>query len=231
MPERYADYNKEFPLRPLGRDEDGHKRYGCRRCGKMVPKRCRSFCGDECRRDVLVRCGTEVRHFVWERDQGWCSRCGMHTETLNKRLRDIRDGQSERYRAYDDAGPPHPHNDIRYRHYNMRPDYYEHIRHHDPRLVPYNAHRVAAMRFHDRQGKRFRQLLDMVGGPGFRMDTSLWDAHHKIAVKDGGGKCGLEGLETLCRWCHKKASAGQHKKWAAERKPDDGQLLLIGDDE
>ena len=31
----------------------------------------------------------------------------------------------------------------------------------------------------------------------------LWDADHIIAVKDGGGLCGLENMRTLCIKCHK----------------------------
>jgi 5-methylcytosine-specific restriction enzyme A len=33
---------------------------------------------------------------------------------------------------------------------------------------------------------------------------SLWDADHILAVKDGGGQCGLDNLRTLCISCHKK---------------------------
>jgi 5-methylcytosine-specific restriction endonuclease McrA len=33
---------------------------------------------------------------------------------------------------------------------------------------------------------------------------SFWEAHHKHAVKDGGGFCGLDNYETLCYGCHVK---------------------------
>jgi 5-methylcytosine-specific restriction endonuclease McrA len=32
----------------------------------------------------------------------------------------------------------------------------------------------------------------------------LWEADHIVPVIEGGGECGLEGLRTLCRWCHIK---------------------------
>lgn len=35
----------------------------------------------------------------------------------------------------------------------------------------------------------------------------LWEAHHKIAVVEGGGECGLDGMETLCIWCHTTETA------------------------
>ena len=32
-----------------------------------------------------------------------------------------------------------------------------------------------------------------------------WHADHKLAVRDGGGECGVENMQTLCVACH------QHK--------------------
>ena len=40
----------------------------------------------------------------------------------------------------------------------------------------------------------------------------LWDADHIIAVKDGGGECGLENLRTLCIACHKKVTKDSYTK-------------------
>ena len=31
----------------------------------------------------------------------------------------------------------------------------------------------------------------------------LWDADHIITVKDGGGQCGMNNIQTLCIKCHK----------------------------
>lgn len=36
-----------------------------------------------------------------------------------------------------------------------------------------------------------------------------WEADHILAVKDGGGGCGLSNYQTLCIWCHKEKSAAQ----------------------
>jgi len=38
----------------------------------------------------------------------------------------------------------------------------------------------------------------------------LWDADHIIAVKNGGGCCGLDNLRTLCIQCHKKITFKQN---------------------
>jgi hypothetical protein len=212
MPDRYADYNKEFPLRPLGRDEDGHKRYGCRRCGKRLGKRLRSFCSEECRRDVLVRCGTEVRHYVGERDFGVCARCGLHVPFLVERIKRaaaILKGDYFKPESYPGAD-------------QLRPAYHWHASVYQPWYTWGGD---------NKKRDRFTKFLRAIGIEYTDLDgKSLWEAHHKVAVKDGGGKCGLDNYETLCRWCHRMESAAQHKKWARARKKDDGQTLLIGED-
>ena len=32
----------------------------------------------------------------------------------------------------------------------------------------------------------------------------LWQAHHRVAVAEGGGSCGLDNLLTLCHGCHRE---------------------------
>jgi len=79
----------------------------------------------------------------------------------------------------------------------------------------------------ERKREQFRRYLARLGlqmSEGFR---SLWEAHHKHAVKDGGGGCGLDGYETLCIWCHKRESAEQQRRWAEER----AQANVAGDEQ
>lgn len=52
---------------------------------------------------------------------------------------------------------------------------------------------------------------------GLDRRRTLWEAHHKVAVADGGGLCGLDGYETLCFRCHGKES-GQQKRKRNSRK-------------
>lgn len=40
----------------------------------------------------------------------------------------------------------------------------------------------------------------------------LWDADHIVAVKDGGGECGLDNYRTLCIKCHKNVTKESYKK-------------------
>lgn len=46
---------------------------------------------------------------------------------------------------------------------------------------------------------------------------SLWDADHIKAVEEGGGGCGLENIQTLCKSCHHIKTA-KHTKRRARRK-------------
>jgi len=40
----------------------------------------------------------------------------------------------------------------------------------------------------------------------------LWEVHHRIAVSEGGGLCGLGNLETLCIPCHNAETAALRRK-------------------
>ena len=46
----------------------------------------------------------------------------------------------------------------------------------------------------------------------YGLDRRLWEAHHIIAVSEGGGMCGLENYETICLWCHKKETRELHRR-------------------
>ena len=76
--------------------------------------------------------------------------------------------------------------------------------------------------------KKASHLASALGITPEQVKKSLWDAHHKKAVADGGGACGLDNLETVCIWCHKKESANQKANAAqARRVARQGQLPLL----
>lgn len=45
-----------------------------------------------------------------------------------------------------------------------------------------------------------------------------WEMDHVVPVAEGGGSCGLDGLRTLCRDCHKGVTAALRKRLAARKK-------------
>lgn len=45
-----------------------------------------------------------------------------------------------------------------------------------------------------------------------------WDADHIVPVHQGGGGCGLDNYQTLCKPCHKEKTGRNAKKRAASRK-------------
>jgi len=42
-----------------------------------------------------------------------------------------------------------------------------------------------------------------------RQEGLHWEAHHILAVKDGGGECDVENFVTLCTDCHKEETNAQ----------------------
>jgi hypothetical protein len=172
MANRFLIYRRAYPPK---KNEDGN--YLCRVCDKILPGRLRSFCSKPCRDDALIRCGIDVRSIVWQRDKSWCARCGLHVETLEKRIKEA---------------------------------WYRHREHKWSTLDP-----------------RWVRFLKRIGIDwNLDISKSLWEAHHKHAVKDGGRGACLEDYETLCVWCHKKASAEQHRRWAMARRDAKGQMML-----
>lgn len=84
-----------------------------------------------------------------------------------------------------------------------------------------------------RQAKQYRdaknwsqyyELLEMHSIPKTRklwkrgFGGGFWDADHIIAVKEGGGSCGLENIRTLCIKCHKENTSQQRKNWSKSNK-------------
>ena len=47
---------------------------------------------------------------------------------------------------------------------------------------------------------------------------SFWEAHHVVAVAEGGGLCGLDQFATVCVWCHHRETAALRKRLSAGRK-------------
>ena len=47
---------------------------------------------------------------------------------------------------------------------------------------------------------------------------SFWDMDHVVPITEGGGMCGLEGLQTLCVPCHKAETKELAGRRAQERK-------------
>lgn len=47
---------------------------------------------------------------------------------------------------------------------------------------------------------------------------TLWDADHAVPVSAGGGSCGLQNVQTLCVWCHRRKTAADR---ARDGRPPD----------
>jgi len=62
-----------------------------------------------------------------------------------------------------------------------------------------------------RREERYRRLMAWLGRPIPRHRVTYWDVDHIVRVVDGGGACGLDNLQTLCLWCHRRKTAAQQR--------------------
>ena len=90
LPERGRVCAKSLPKGPTGRAL-------CRRCQTEVPKGRRTFCSDACVHEWKLRSQPSyLREQVFARDRGRCSACGLDTEDLSRRLRQMPKEQARR---------------------------------------------------------------------------------------------------------------------------------------
>lgn len=84
----------------------------------------------------------------------------------------------------------------------------------------------------DARDPAYRALLKSLDLTASEAKKSLWQADHIKPVAEGGGLCGLEGIQTLCVKCHKRKSRGQASYAApkAGARPPKGKGLpgIIG---
>ena len=68
---------------------------------------------------------------------------------------------------------------------------------------------------------------DFLNEHGLESGRALWEAHHQVAVAEGGGLCGLDGYETLCRWCHQRETKALVSRLAEKKRREracDGRM-------
>ena len=71
----------------------------------------------------------------------------------------------------------------------------------------------------DKTPAEYKAMVEELGFPNRPWGRySFWDMDHVIPVTEGGGMCGLEGLQTLCVPCHKAETKELAGRRAQERK-------------
>ena len=63
-----------------------------------------------------------------------------------------------------------------------------------------------------------------------KLGGGLWDADHILPVKDGGGSCGLNNIQTLCIDCHKTKTFRKGCKTSCSTKTQDAEPDLMSDE-
>lgn len=70
----------------------------------------------------------------------------------------------------------------------------------------------------DTLGLELRLELAASRYPRWHRKTAPWEMDHIVPVVEGGGACGLENLRTLCKPCHRLATAALARRRAAARE-------------
>lgn len=149
----------------------------CRYCKKKVKPPKQSWCSQECVDEYLVRRSpTDARRAVFNRDGGVCSVCVVDTVALARTLEVPFD--KEAYCA------------------GRRGQF---ALGSGARMFDMDAIR-RARDDRDADTPTVRAILGRLDRGS--VESALWDMDHVVPVKDGGGGCGLDNLQTLCLWCH-----------------------------
>lgn len=191
----------------------------CIVCGGLVVKPRRDYCGAACiETRMILSSSSYARGKVLERDGGICVECHIDTGRLQAAY--------DRAKKLDDVHGFYQCSVCEAR-YERGVSVFrcEECRstHSCRWTAPYRARqRVVRVAI----AHRFKRATFDKGLP-------LWEMDHVVPVTEGGGRCGLENLRTLCRPCHVDATAALAKRLAharrAERKRN--QRMLFQDHE
>jgi 5-methylcytosine-specific restriction enzyme A len=169
---------------------DAEKTYLCRWCRKPVELPRRTFCGDFCVQQWKIRNQPGfARGLVFKRDKGACAECGRDCPALEARLLHLL--YTDRPTLDRELGA------LGLTRAGYQDDFIDH-------RVPH--HRPGTM---GRPIDPTKQAWDP--------RRSLWECDHRVPVWEGGGSAGLDGLQTLCRWCHRAKTAEEAKRRARRR--------------
>lgn len=191
----------------------------CRWCKGLVKPPRRTFCSQDCVDQALIRSSPQhLRRLTNERDKGVCAECGLDTKKIGNRFRYLLSvhwkGITRTKRDWKRMAERYGLTEHRW----------------------YNVRQVDAMTEGERRAHRIDKRLKRMAmvsietmtadleAKGFKNAVrryrigNLWQADHIKPVAEGGGSCGLENIQTLCTPCHKRKTAEQARRRAAERK-------------
>ena len=175
----------------------------CRWCGGPLPKRRRRWCSEECSHEFAIRSDPGyARLQVAARDHGVCASCGLDMQavaaSINRQVR--RHGRKGEWVGRIAVA-------LRIAH---RSYWASQPRGGDPMRISDARRRMGQEKYRAWVVREIRYL------PGFS-SNALWDMDHITPVCEGGGGCGLDGLQTLCIWCHRRETKKLQGRLARRR--------------
>jgi len=184
---------------------DGHHGRGpngrrlCRWCGTEVPPRRQTFCSNDCVHEWRIRSDPGyVRECLEKRDHGICSICGVDTKPIAAYLRGLQRkcwglrSVEERTEAFREL-------ETILEMFGLR------------RKVVRCASTERIIQADATSRDRSRDGLRVLIKRAIQV-PAIWEAHHRVAVTEGGGLCGLDGFQTACVFCHRNLTADLHRR-------------------
>lgn len=206
----------------------------CRWCAGPVPRPRRSWCSQACVEAYKIRAdGGYARMKVFERDRGVCAVCGIDTEAKVAEWLALlaRIAVVERVEDVVRVWVPLPSGRVLCGDLSPRCHWRDgtvNMWFPTSRVVGSVNHGGATLRAAVAAIVQRHAVRADPGCPcefhracsawSFRVGRTLWEADHIVPVVEGGGKCGLENLRTLCRRCHNQATRELAARRAALRR-------------
>lgn len=177
--------------------------------GPVTPPR-RSWCSDACVDEYRIRREPAyARDRVFDRDHGVCALCGLRTEEVRIALAST---LNEAKRLFERPRPPPRPYGMSLKAWRALPP--------PPDTRDFSGSQRAYGHF-ERLAARYGVKVpgwDELGGGVAAHVPHLWEMDHIVPVVEGGGGCGLNNLRTLCRLCHREATADLSRRRARERR-------------
>lgn len=183
-----ARYGKKVDLRT------GEGR--CRNCGgPITEKRRQTFCSASCVDEWKIACSPKFAAMqVFRRDKGVCAECGLDCDRLEGRLlMRVRSRRANMRLAVSIVAKRGEKN----------------VPKHVWAAMPVGLQGMTIWSF-DSVMTIYRYV--MLSRIGVYSRNRLWEVDHIVAVRDGGGRCGIENLRTLCCKCHKTRTVAQNRR-------------------
>lgn len=208
----------------------------CTWCRQPVPPKRRTWCSDACVYEYRIRTDPRLmRRELRRRDHEVCKECGLDCRWLARCLRLLGDldlqvhtEETAQMLRWTRLPPPAPRLPFGREVPPQMAAWMEETERLRPRWGPVlhrttTDGRIVALDKKERPYRDWRdwwccEVLGLSRADARR--RSYWEADHVVPVAEGGGDLGLDNLQTLCLWCHRKKSTSDCRRIKTKKQVD-----------